>query len=137
MLSFCSFNSFKMRATQILLLKLCLFSLMIQRNFLMISPWLCKKLTFSFLFSAMDVFFSSLNMSFFLYRDQPNVDFKKVDAHVHQLKGSSSRYKALKQYDPTVSLQKLIKLVRSNHSRKTRLQNMKNEQNLGMFKLFD
>nr|KJB72516.1 hypothetical protein B456_011G182900 [Gossypium raimondii] len=69
--------------------------------------------------------------------DQPNVDFKKVDAHVHQLKGSSSRYKALKQYDPTVSLQKLIKLVRSNHSRKTRLQNMKNEQNLGMFKLFD
>nr|KJB72520.1 hypothetical protein B456_011G182900 [Gossypium raimondii] len=90
MLSFCSFNSFKMRATQILLLKLCLFSLMIQRNFLMISPWLCKKLTFSFLFSAMDVFFSSLNMSFFLYRDQPNVDFKKVDAHVHQLKGSSS-----------------------------------------------
>lgn len=24
--------------------------------------------------------------------DQKNVDFKKVDAHVHQLKGSSSRY---------------------------------------------
>ncbi|MBA0629071.1 hypothetical protein Godav_023684 [Gossypium davidsonii] len=39
--------------------------------------------------------------------DQPNVDFKKVDAHVHQLKGSSSRYKALKQYDPTVSLQNI------------------------------
>ena len=27
-----------------------------------------------------------------MFRDQKCVDFKKIDAHVHQLKGSSSRY---------------------------------------------
>lgn len=30
--------------------------------------------------------------SIFLCRNQKSIDFKKVDAHVHQLKGSSSRY---------------------------------------------
>lgn len=38
---------------------------------------------------------SSMFMGFFLCRDQNGVDFKKVDAHVHQLKGSSSRYEIL------------------------------------------
>jgi len=28
-------------------------------------------------------------------RDQQSVDFKKVDAHVHQFKGSSARYTIL------------------------------------------
>lgn len=35
-------------------------------------------------------FVTLLIMSF--YREQKCIDFKKIDAHVHQLKGSSSRY---------------------------------------------
>lgn len=42
MLSSYSFSNFKMRATQILLLKLSLFSLKILRGFSMISPELCE-----------------------------------------------------------------------------------------------
>lgn len=37
------------------------------------------------------LFFSRLPLPF--YSDQPDVDFQKVDGHVHQLKGSSSRYR--------------------------------------------
>ncbi|KAE9594631.1 putative signal transduction histidine kinase, phosphotransfer (Hpt) domain-containing protein [Lupinus albus] len=61
--SFCNFSSYKMRTTLILWLKLFLSSLKILRDFLMISLLLYQK---------------------------GGVDFKKVDAHVHQLKGSSS-----------------------------------------------
>ena len=42
MVSFCSFNNFKMKATQILLLKWSLFSLKMLRSFSMISPELCE-----------------------------------------------------------------------------------------------
>lgn len=110
--SFCSFNSFKMTATQILLWKLYLFSLMILRSFSMRSPELCKdpkifpfqSVFFSFGFWMLFVFMlcfwklqfcCSLGVFPFLFslnREQPGVDFKKIGAHVHQFKGSSSRY---------------------------------------------
>lgn len=38
------------------------------------------------------LFLSSWIFILLAKRDQQTVDFKKVDAHVHQLKGSSSRY---------------------------------------------
>ena len=49
---------------------------------------------FDFLFSWMVCFWILWveYKEFFLYRDQQSVDFKRVDAHVHQLKGSSARY---------------------------------------------
>ncbi|CAL8081431.1 unnamed protein product [Prunus armeniaca] len=34
--------------------------------------------------------FLKFPLFFSLYREQPSVDFKRVDAHVHQFKGSSS-----------------------------------------------
>lgn len=121
MVSFCSFSSCKMRATQILLLKWCLYSLKILRSFSMISPELCEDprsfLFFVSFFPFHPVFFSlglcgahvllldtlrgawkfvlcswSSPLFLSLHREQPSVDFKRVDAHVHQFKGSSSRY---------------------------------------------
>lgn len=40
-------------------------------------------------------------------REQQSVDFKKVDAHVHQFKGSSARY----TYNFIKDSQKMYKLV--------------------------
>lgn len=115
MISLRSFRNFKTRATQVSLLKLSLFSLKILRSFLMTSPELCEDPTslsqslsflffifWDFLFWIPRVWWESLFLCswvFFLYnyfslfRDQQSVDFKMVDAHVHQLKGSSSRYR--------------------------------------------
>ena len=113
MVSFCNFSSCKMRTTLSLWLKWCLSSLKILRGFSKISPLLCE------CYWSLFVSFTSLvvlRMLFawqsllliddfekvhdlpcywdllFLSRDQQGVDFRKVDAHVHQLKGSSSRY---------------------------------------------
>lgn len=65
----------------------------------MISPGLCKLSLLMLLMAMVDSnSVSELNQFFALFfniclhRDQPNVDFKMVDSHVHQWKGSSSRY---------------------------------------------
>lgn len=60
----------------------------------MISPEHCKikpqdfSVSYVFLFSIR----SKSDFTIAYNRGQPDVDFKAVDSHVHQLKGSSSRY---------------------------------------------
>lgn len=70
----------------------------------MIWPVLCENfvLIFSFLQNFMSIFLhlfhigyaDMINGSFLpvVHSQQKIVDYKKVDAHVHQFKGSSSRY---------------------------------------------
>lgn len=66
----------------------------------MISPRLCKLSLLMLLLVMVDSnslsdsnqFFALFFFYIWLHRDQPNVDFKMVDSHVHQWKGSSSRY---------------------------------------------
>ncbi|XP_041020808.1 histidine-containing phosphotransfer protein 1-like isoform X4 [Juglans microcarpa x Juglans regia] len=80
-MSLTSFSNCKMRATQILWWKWCLSSLRILRGFSMNWPKL-----FGFLLDLLLPFFNP-NL---LFREQKTIDFRKVDAHVHQFKGSSS-----------------------------------------------
>ena len=106
MTSLNNFRNCKMRTVQILLLRLCLFSLMILRSSSTIWPELCeycylcgwfwKKVCLLPLFlDKRKCFTNRKRVIFFFYcvcREQKVVDFKQVDAHVHQFKGSSARY---------------------------------------------
>nr|XP_025611698.1 histidine-containing phosphotransfer protein 1 isoform X2 [Arachis hypogaea] len=88
-----SFNlsSYKMTTILTLLLKLFLSSFKILTSFSMISPLLCQSIILFFsqrLLSLISIYI--LLSSLLICRDQKSVDFKMVDAHVHQLKGSSS-----------------------------------------------
>ncbi|RZB63908.1 Histidine-containing phosphotransfer protein 1 isoform C [Glycine soja] len=90
MVSFCNFSSFRMRTTLTLWSKLSLSSLKILKGFSKISPLPCQY----YYYHTTLVFLPSTVLAFIIpwlsSRDQNGVDFKKVDAHVHQLKGSSS-----------------------------------------------
>lgn len=101
-----SFSNCKMRTTRTLLWRWCHCSLMTLRGCSMSWPKHCEIYfhhpnVFQFsntLFNTSspriksEKFMHFLSFPFCMFRDQQNIDFKKVDAHVHQLKGSSSRY---------------------------------------------
>ena len=102
-----NFRNCKMRTAQILWSRLCLFSLRILRSSSTTWPELCE--CFLFMWLILDkswylfcMFWKKESTSpigenyhwilFHLCREQKIVDFKQVDAHVHQFKGSSARY---------------------------------------------
>lgn len=101
-----NFRNCKMRIAQILWLRLCLFSLRILRSSSLTWPELCEYFLFTWLILEKSYLFcmfwekesTSLvgeNYHWILLhlcREQKIVDFKQVDAHVHQFKGSSARY---------------------------------------------
>lgn len=110
MTSLNNFRNCKMRTAQILWLRLCLFSLMIPRSSSTTWPELCENFLSIWLILEKDCFLlafscwgsskeraSSIGVDvnwilFHLLREQNVVDFRQVDAHVHQFKGSSARY---------------------------------------------